>query len=117
MRCEGNNLGSILLSGAGRWAEQGNNSNFHQHESVAVEQAKEKIQEQEEEAFKNIVGSRGRFMTYMGIDKIRRSFSSQGKDLVVNRRSSVVRASLIISRQITLDKFNEEKDKNILSPI
>lgn len=81
----------------------------HKHESKEEEDAQEKNDEEEEEAFKNIVGSRGRFMTYMGIEKMRRSFSSQGKDLVVSRRSSIVRASLIISKQFRNDKAIEDK--------
>lgn len=79
-------------------------NHHHHHSNTESKRGTEKSEEQEEEAFKNIVGSRGRFATYMGIEKIKHTICKEGKDLVVSKRSSVVRASLIISKQFLGDQ-------------
>lgn len=61
----------------------------------------EEIEDENEEAFKNIVGARGRFGTFMGIRNLRKSFAKEGQEIHIKNRASAIRASILLSRSMS----------------
>lgn len=71
----------------------------------------EQIEDDNEEAFKNIVGARGRFGTFMGIRNIRKSFAKEGQEIHIKNRASAIRASILLSRSMSKPDIIKPFDK------
>lgn len=72
-----------------------------------TQEEKEKQEDENEQAFKNVVGSRGRFGTFMGIRNLRKSLAKEGEELKIKTKGSIIRASLLISKSMVRDDFNK----------
>jgi len=64
----------------------------------------EQQEDENEEAFKAVVGSRGRFGSFMMIRNIKKSFASEGKEIKLQKRASIVNASMALARVSLINK-------------
>lgn len=68
-----------------------------------------KIEDENEEAFKGVVGTRGRFGSFMAIRNLRKSMAKDGEDIILKKRGSMIRASMILSKSKSLTKDDSWK--------
>lgn len=73
--------------------------------------------DEDELAFKNLVGTRGRFGTFMGLKNIiKSSIISNKKDVLSNKSQSVLRSSLLVSKSMMCNKDKNDDLNYLVNP-
>lgn len=72
----------------------------------------DRIEDENEEAFKNVVSTRGRFGTFMGLRNLKKSINSKDGSSMKIRRTSVIKASLILSKSMAKPQGLKSLAKN-----
>lgn len=95
-----------------------NESNGHSHAHSTNELDSIKDEEEKEDILKNLISTRGRFQTFLGVSNLKKQLKEgTDADLEISKKSSVLRASIILSKTMMSNKWLKEAGSMISEKI